>query len=352
MSILTDLDGLAMPGEDPLDGIVLGRARAHQNMRVFPLTIDSGNTSYKFMDEVMEDAGFRVEEISNVNTARVVNDTDYSVLLFQGEELRGAKQDRIVFRSVLIGSKSTVNIPVSCVEHYRWSYPQFDNVDDTVKFPLGFTGGLSAAASLRAEVSYCSAFSSDSSQYQSNVWEVVDAIHTDTGTGSATRAMKDSYTNRKVDIDEYLHTFQYYPDTINGFVVFIDGVFAGLDLFSRRLPDSVITKIISGYALDAIREDDPVNRVVRASTARRILSSLISIERIRGKSHDMGEYHIITDTKYTGGLLTMGDELIWFSGFPVVEGRTNRKYSTSDIWKMVRDNLSNTAAYTNTYSVS
>lgn len=45
-----------------------------------------------------------------------------SVLIVEGEELAGAKQNRIVNSSFLIARKTEVVIPVSCVEPGRWRY--------------------------------------------------------------------------------------------------------------------------------------------------------------------------------------------------------------------------------------
>ena len=45
-----------------------------------------------------------------------------AVLLYKGEELVGAKQNRILNVSVLLGAGSTARIPVSCVERGRWSW--------------------------------------------------------------------------------------------------------------------------------------------------------------------------------------------------------------------------------------
>ena len=44
-----------------------------------------------------------------------------------GEELAGVKQNRIVNTTILVQGNATIVIPVSCVEHGRWSYdsPRF-----------------------------------------------------------------------------------------------------------------------------------------------------------------------------------------------------------------------------------
>ena len=53
---------------------------------------------------------------------KVINKSEVMVLILDGEELVGAKQNRIVNTTILIPAKETVLIPVSCVEQGRWSY--------------------------------------------------------------------------------------------------------------------------------------------------------------------------------------------------------------------------------------
>src|SRR5262249_24781848 len=68
--------------------------------------------------------GFNVEEVSaagSVPELAVRNPLEQKVLLYDGEELLGAKQNRILNVTVLVASESTTVIPVSCVEEGRWS---------------------------------------------------------------------------------------------------------------------------------------------------------------------------------------------------------------------------------------
>ena len=63
----------------------------------------------------------------SVPELKVVNKSSKMILILDGEELVGAKQNRIVNTTILIQRNTTIVIPVSCVEHGRWSYdsPRF-----------------------------------------------------------------------------------------------------------------------------------------------------------------------------------------------------------------------------------
>ncbi len=63
-----------------------------------------------------------VNEEGSVPELKVTNAADMSVLLLDGEELMGAKQNRVLNTSILLVVKSETIIPVSCTEHGRWSY--------------------------------------------------------------------------------------------------------------------------------------------------------------------------------------------------------------------------------------
>lgn len=63
-----------------------------------------------------------VSEAGSVPFLQVANGADRPLLLVDGEELIGAKQNRILNTTVLVAAHAEVTIPVSCVERGRWGY--------------------------------------------------------------------------------------------------------------------------------------------------------------------------------------------------------------------------------------
>src|SRR5512139_1136240 len=104
----------------------LGAGQSFENMTVFELLRPlNGGPEYVTLREALERGAFTVTEVSeggSVPELAVVNKGEVAVLLLDGEELRGAKQNRILNTTILVAPKSTIKVPVSCVEHGRWSY--------------------------------------------------------------------------------------------------------------------------------------------------------------------------------------------------------------------------------------
>src|SRR5260370_31087384 len=107
-------------------GIRVGDPTRHESLTVFPLFAEpNGQVEYLLSDEAMHAGSVTVQEVSeggSVPDLLVENSGDIRVLFLEGEELVGAKQNRILNTSVLFPAKSKIKIPVSCVGQGRWAY--------------------------------------------------------------------------------------------------------------------------------------------------------------------------------------------------------------------------------------
>ena len=110
-----------------LDGVVPGPPRTHRGLVEVPLLErqPSGARRYVTLDEASAEGQLEVTEVSEqgrVPELRVRVRGERDVLLSDGEELVGAKQDRVLNLTVLVPCGEATVVPVSCVEMGRWDW--------------------------------------------------------------------------------------------------------------------------------------------------------------------------------------------------------------------------------------
>ena len=103
-----------------------GRPKTAGSLAFFPLFRDTpGTFPYLTLGEALERHVLVITEVSqggSVPELAVENSGDTAVLLLDGEELRGAKQNRVLNTSILLAPKARYVVPVSCTEQGRWHY--------------------------------------------------------------------------------------------------------------------------------------------------------------------------------------------------------------------------------------
>src|SRR5262245_14278026 len=106
-----------------LSEIRLNESVSFKNLTLNALTGPSCEPDYLTLDEALDSNTAHVTEVSESGSVPELvfkNEHDRAVLLVDGEELIGAKQNRILNISILVPARSTLTIPVSCVEAGRW----------------------------------------------------------------------------------------------------------------------------------------------------------------------------------------------------------------------------------------
>ncbi len=121
------------------DKLSLGLATTRRNPSLTPILAKDGPLlalEPKSLEDALAERTMEVTELSaqgHVPELRVKNSGNTPVLILDGEELVGAKQNRIVNVTILLPPLSEIVSPVSCVEAGRWSYsrPSFAAAGDT-----------------------------------------------------------------------------------------------------------------------------------------------------------------------------------------------------------------------------
>ena len=240
------------PIAQTLSQLARGAPQRFRNITLWPLlSAEAVEPSYLTLDEVLERQLARINEVSesgSVPELRFANLADVPVLLVDGEELVGAKQNRILNLTILVGAHKEVVIPVSCVEQGRWAYRsrQFSSAKRKLF--------ASARAKKMARVSESMARSGSRRSDQGEVWQDIGVKFSQMRVESDSMAMADLYQAREADLERYREAFRPVPGQV-GAVVAVDGRVAGLELFdAQRTLAVLLEKIVSSYAMDVVGE--------------------------------------------------------------------------------------------------
>ena len=260
-----------------------------------------------------------VHEVGDVGELAVRNPFDRGVLLYDGEELVGAKQNRILNVSVLLGAGSTARIPVSCVERGRWSWR--DRSFRSAGHVAGPQLRRHKAASLRTDALARGAA-------QSTVWAAVDIQLKAVGALSPTAANSDGFRARATDIRSVSERFALEPGQC-GMVASIAGRGWCLDAVSRpAVFERVYPKLLAGYVYDALESAG------ETAPAEQVLATLTRCVAKRGPSVALGE-----DVRIEGkGAIASGlaVDASWCRSRPTARSETARRTLRRRAWERRR----------------
>jgi hypothetical protein len=244
---------------------------SHESISIFPLEAEAeSKVDYVLSDEALGAGTVTVEEVGEAGSVPelvVNNQTDNLVLFLEGEELRGAKQNRVLNTSVLVAANSKIKIPVSCVERGRWRYTS----------RLFASGGSHGSSKLRhilkqsvlKSVQEGRGHSSD----QGEIWKEVDRQRESLGTSSATGAMADTYEAYKDRLAEFRERLKYVEGA-TGLAVAVGKKIVSVDLFDKPSTcRKVWDRLLTGVIMDAL-EAGPVEERVEKMDTEKLLRTL------------------------------------------------------------------------------
>jgi len=235
--------------------IRVGEPIRHESLSIFPLFPANGvpgEIDYLLSDEAVAAGTVTVEEINesgSVPTLMVTNKGDKRVLFLEGEELRGAKQNRVLNTTVLIGARARTTIPVSCVEQGRWHLRShhFTPSEHSSSSKLRQHLKRSVTRSLREGRGH----GSD----QGAVWTEVDRQMMALRSSSDTHAMSDTYETHRGRLEEFRAKL-VYVEGATGLAVAVGPAVVALDLFDKPSTcRKVWDRLLSGFVMDALEEN-------------------------------------------------------------------------------------------------
>lgn len=227
-----------------LPHLTIERPVRHGALTMVPLSADRWlQLEPLCLDEALDRGAVRLAEgtQAEVNRIQAVHQGRRPVLLLAGEEVVGARQNRILDTSAWLSDGRQVDLPVSCVEQGRWGGGSEFRSGRTVYLPR------SRSAHTR-EVTRSYQHAGRAAADQSRVWADVAQRLQDQGIRSDTTRMHDLYRPGSAD----LHATLRPTRTQCGFAFLSGDRFLGLELFPtggfcRRVYD----KYLDSYALES-----------------------------------------------------------------------------------------------------
>jgi hypothetical protein len=305
--------------------LIVGEPDIADPLTVFPIFGPEPRRDYRtYLDASAH--GVEIRELpggASVNDLVVHNPTQYDVLLFEGEEVLGAQQNRSLDVTALVAAGGKATVPVSCVEAGRWDGTR--HRESMRPAPQTTNPRLRKLKATRARESVLAGAQARADQ--SEVWAEVDQLAADYDAQSAapTHASHDVYESRRGSLDAICADVPLHEGQL-GAIAAYGGELQILDLVSR--PDAYRTlhrRLVQGYALEALGESVNAPGTPETSAARGfalLVSDSAFAHRERGVG--LGENVRFAANGVAGSGLVADGELIQLTAFPGADRESHR----------------------------
>ncbi|MBL8382706.1 MAG: hypothetical protein JNM90_06520 [Burkholderiales bacterium] len=297
-----------------LSRLTLGPVQTHANMAVVPLyAVEASAPDYLLLDQVIAGNAGRITEISehgSVPELAFENLSDKRVLLVDGEQLIGARQNRVLNISILVPAHGKLTIPVSCCEQGRWAYTGARDFSPS-ESPLFARARAAKMAGVSASMVREGSRRSD----QHRVWRDIAMKSMSLEVDSGTSAMSDVYAQQQHRLEEFTGAFRAAPGQV-GAVVAIDGKVAGVELFDAPATFArFFAKMVRSYALDAIETAPAAAATPAAEIAEAFLARLAAASAATFAALGDGEDVRLAGEDVVGGALVADGRVRHLAGF-------------------------------------
>jgi hypothetical protein len=232
-----------------LDHLVAAPPQRLGALSLFALVAPWEGPSVATMKEAMDADGLTISELDDagsVNRVRARNRLDRPILLLDGDELIGAKQNRVLNASVILGPDSVSELDVSCIERgrWRWSSQGFGSEERTVHTTLRSRKAHRVAHSLERT----GIFDAD----QGAVWRDVTTITEARRATSRTAALSDVLEADAERTAKPAESIEPVPGQI-GLAAAVGGALLSVDLLgSAELYRRCHRRLVRGLAAEAL----------------------------------------------------------------------------------------------------
>lgn len=284
-----------------------------RNLTIFPLQGDHfEEEDFITLDEGFSNKVVDVEELSQsqVNSVRLINRGSSMLFVLDGEEIRGALQNRVFNTTVILDPMMEEVVPVSCVEQGRWhGSARFEGSTACSNPTVRATLNLSVTKNVRER----KGFRSD----QSAVWRSVSTTLKTANVHSETMSLSSAFMNLNNNLDEFVKECEELKK-YNGFLVAAGSDIVGMDYFyNQNLYNKMFEKVLKSYALEAMVRAGSQRGNVTRKKVDNFLKKIFESEVSHHKGVGKGKEYRILEGHITGKLTLLKEKPVHLSAFAV-----------------------------------
>ena len=235
--------------QELMNGLETAEAQRHGNLLVIPLRHRApAGPAYIGLRQALAAKTLRIVEKDgggSVPELVVVNKGETGVLILDGEEVCGAKQNRVLNTTIMVKPGESILVPVSCVEAGRWRSVSgcFEDSDQI----LSASARTGKCERVTENLRHYGRYDGD----QDAVWRDVGLLLEDAGADSPTSAMSDAFLEQSDQLDTYQKAFPLLEGQA-GLIVVSNGRVASLDVLSRpEVYADLHGKLVRSHAVEA-----------------------------------------------------------------------------------------------------
>ena len=305
--------------------VTIGGPQQLEGLTLFPLLAPAGaRLPYELLVEAVAAGTLVIGEVGEgtVPTLLARNTGERDVLLLDGEQLIGSRQNRTTNRSILLAARSTTEVPVYCMEHGRWHFESERMAPAPQHSPAKVRRRAREVEAARARVGLASPACLGVAQ--GDVWGDVAETIAKVGGASATGDLSGAYEANRERLADWEKAFPQLDRQV-GFLAFAGRQPLGLDLIGcYRLYASLHQRLLRGYLMDALEHAHDLQGAgsgtgipakPSGAAAAAYLDAVRQAERTAAPTAGKGRYGVLRGL-VIGGELTDEDRLVHLSAFP------------------------------------
>lgn len=291
----------------------LGNLRRFHGLGVIPILTEEVQELpvLEPLERALERGLARITETSpagEVPFLMLHNTGDSPLILLDGEEMIGGKQNRVINTTLVILANTSVRIPVSCIQAGRWRHERAD---------FNSTGSVFRARSRAAQMATVTANVRESGSFRSDqgtVWDEVSASLLELGVHSETSDFREGRERVAHRLEEFVKAIRPAENQVGSIFINAEGIL-GLEMLGTPVLFShVCDKVTRSFAFEVLGAPDLNGVSIEAAT--QWWDTTLKSPFTQHASPAAGEDVRVGTEDLIGSGLIWNEVLVHFSCFP------------------------------------